>query len=170
MRHSNKHKHEVDIPSGSDEASPTSSATGSPSSSEYQFDPYGHDDDEAVKEFFDDSAEIGEKGGKYDGAENPNKMFFNPNKPAVLDDGVHEIPGSPWAKPAGTPSTRPTEPLNIAKYASTLAFALAFGACVAIFIMAFWNYSTAGRILVEVFLGMDIGILLSNMLCMHPQS
>jgi hypothetical protein len=70
----------------------------------------------------------------------------------VLNDNVHQIPGSPWAKPANRPSNRPTEPLAIAKYASTSAFFITFGAVIYLFISAVWNYTSVGRVIIEIFL------------------
>lgn len=115
----------------------------------YNFDPtkFGSDDD--VTEFFDDN------GSRDDGVddENPNRIFFDAKKEAVLNQGVHEIPGSPWAKPANRPSSRPTEPLALARWASALALGLAVGFCIYIFVNAIWNYSSVGRVIIEIFLG-----------------
>jgi hypothetical protein len=111
------------------------------------FTPFGNDDDDDVAEFFEDSGDL------EDVDENPNRIFFDPKKSAVLNEGVHEIPGSPWAKPANRPSSRPSEPLPIARYASSLSFALTFGWCIVIFVLAVWNYSSVGRIIVEILLG-----------------
>ena len=121
----------------------------SPRETFYQFNPFGHSEDDDVEEFFDDNS----NDEFADEDENPNRIFFDPKKSAVLNEGVHEIPGSPWAKPANRPSTRPTEPLPIARYASAIAFTLTFGWCVSIFVLAIWNYSSIGRIIVEVMLG-----------------
>lgn len=123
----------------------------SPSSGLYQFNPFGHSDDDDVAEFFEDNDSADLEAYVDD---NPNKIFSDPRKNAVLNEGVHEIPGSPWAKPANRPSNRPTEPLAIARYASSLAFTLAFGWCVGIFVLAIWNYSSLGRTIVEIFLGL----------------
>jgi hypothetical protein len=110
------------------------------------FDPFALQNDD-VDEFFDkiwddDEGDI----------ENPNRIYNDPLQDAVLNEGVHQIPGSPWAKPANRPSTRPTEPLPIAKYASSIAFALTFGWVGFLFVMAVWNYSSIGRVIVEILL------------------
>eukprot|EP00980_Cylindrotheca_fusiformis_P001391 scaffold345_cov134-Cylindrotheca_fusiformis.AAC.2 len=122
---------------------------GSPKTSVYQFNPFGHSNDDDVAEFFEDNGSFDMEG---DIDENPNRIYFDPKKSAVLNEGVHEIPGSPWAKPANRPSSRPTEPLPIARYASSLAFLVAFGWCTSIFVMAFWNYGSVGRVIVEIIL------------------
>eukprot|EP00542_Grammatophora_oceanica_P022123 CAMPEP_0194033988 /NCGR_PEP_ID=MMETSP0009_2-20130614/6432_1 /TAXON_ID=210454 /ORGANISM="Grammatophora oceanica, Strain CCMP 410" /LENGTH=901 /DNA_ID=CAMNT_0038674723 /DNA_START=64 /DNA_END=2769 /DNA_ORIENTATION=+ len=73
--------------------------------------------------------------------------------PAVLlRQDVHNIPGSPWAKPRARSSTRPNEPLAIAKYASTIALALTLGWVVYLFVVAVWYNSSVGRIVVEFLL------------------
>ena len=77
--------------------------------------------------------------------------FQNPNA-ELLDQDATNIPGSPWAKPATRKSNRPTEPLPIAKWASSLAFLIAFGWVIFLFVMAIWNHDNIGRILVEIFL------------------
>ncbi|KAL3934463.1 MAG: hypothetical protein SGBAC_009832 [Bacillariaceae sp.] len=120
----------------------------SPRETNYQFNPFGHSEDDDVEEFFEDNSY-----DEYaDEDENPNRIFFDPKRTAVLTEGVHEIPGSPWAKPANRPSTRPKEPLPIARYASAIAFTLTFGWCISIFVLAVWNYSSVGRIIVEIML------------------
>lgn len=112
------------------------------------FDPYRRDTDD-LTEFFHDGE--GGESEEYDD-ENPNKIFNDPKKSAVLNEGVHQIPGSPWAKPAETPSSRPTDPLPIASMASTVAFVLAVGYVTFLFVMAVWNYSSVGRVIVEMLL------------------
>lgn len=110
------------------------------------FDPYVQVKDD-LTEFFD--------GADYDDedVENQNRVFNDPkHELAVLDEGVHQIPGSPWAKPANKPSSRPSEPLQIASMASTIAFALAAGWVAFLFVMAVWNYSSVGRVIVEILL------------------
>jgi len=71
---------------------------------------------------------------------------------ALKKDDVHNIPGSPWAKPRSRHSKRPAEALAIAKYASTLGFMLTIGWVLYLFIVAVWEYSSLGRVIVEVFL------------------
>lgn len=114
----------------------------------YNFDPIKLGSDDDVAEFFDDDTI-----DVVDDEENPNRIYFDAKKAAVLNEGVHEIPGSPWAKPASRPSSRPTEPLPIAKHASALALAITLGWCIFIFVNAIWNYGSVGRIIVEIFLG-----------------
>ena len=110
------------------------------------FDPYRREPDDLTEFFHDD-----EGYEDYDD-ENPNKIFNDPKNDAVLTEGVHQIPGSPWAKPAVTPSNRPTDPLPIASLASTVAFILAAGYVIFLFIMAVWDYSSVGQVIVEILL------------------
>ena len=63
---------------------------------------------------------------------------IGPTPAALKKDDVHKIPGSPWAKPRARHSKRPTEPLAIAKYASIMGFAMAFGWVIYLFIVATW--------------------------------
>mmetsp|Transcript_108151 Transcript_108151/g.161785 ORF Transcript_108151/g.161785 Transcript_108151/m.161785 type:complete len:975 (+) Transcript_108151:129-3053(+) len=115
---------------------------------EEAFDPFDRDKDD-LAEFFDDDVPDDD-----DYMENLNAVYHDPRaKEAVLDEGVHEIPGSPWAKPANKPSKRPTEPLAIAKYSSSLALAMTVGWIGFVFFLAIWNYSSVGLIIVEIFLG-----------------
>jgi Glycosyl transferase family group 2 len=78
--------------------------------------------------------------------------FQNPNE--LLDKDATNIPGSPWAKPATRKSNRPSEPLPIAKYASSISFILAVGWVVFLLVMAIWNHDNVGRIIVEIFLAL----------------
>eukprot|EP00980_Cylindrotheca_fusiformis_P012769 scaffold3120_cov73-Cylindrotheca_fusiformis.AAC.5 len=117
--------HDVEIPSGGDgDRSPHTNSNNTP---ENHFDPFKQstdsDDMTVMADIFDGTSVDGDS----DDDSDPNRMYYDPSKPAVLNDGVHEIPGSPWAKPANNPNSRPTEPLPIAKYTSSLAFVLAFG-------------------------------------------
>jgi hypothetical protein len=57
---------------------------------------------------------------------------------ALLRKDVHNIPGSPWAKPAGRFSRRPTEPLGLARYASQVGLLAALGWAIYLFIVAIW--------------------------------
>lgn len=84
-------------------------------------------------------------------AQEKQLYFQNPNT-EILDKDATNIPGSPWAKPATRKSNRPSEPLPIAKLASTVAFLIAVGWVVFLFVMAIWNHDNIGRILVEIFL------------------
>jgi hypothetical protein len=82
------------------------------------------------------------------------RFFNNPNQ-RLLDTDASLIPGSPFSKPAIRPSTRPREPLRIARYASTLTFLLTVGAIVFLFFRAVYTYETnVGRIIVEVMLAL----------------
>jgi hypothetical protein len=114
------------------------------------FDPFAErDQDDEIKEYLESDSEDDDE---YDDLiDNRNRVYNNPQT-ALLNNDVHQIPGSPWAKPQNRASNRPTEPLPIAKYASTLAFALTFGWVAFLFVSAVWNYSSIGRIMVEIFL------------------
>jgi cellulose synthase/poly-beta-1,6-N-acetylglucosamine synthase-like glycosyltransferase len=109
------------------------------------FNPFCEKDD-AIEELIDSDSEDDE-----DALENQNRVYNNPAI-GVLNDNVHQIPGSPWAKPANRSSNRPTEPLPIAKYASTSGFLITFGAVVYLFVSAVSNSSSVGRIIIEMFL------------------
>jgi len=74
--------------------------------------------------------------------------FQNPNA-EFLDQDATNIPGPPWAKPATRKLSRPSEPLPIAKYASSLAFLIAFGFVIFLILAAIWNHDNVGRIIVE---------------------
>jgi len=108
------------------------------------FDPYTRERDDLADFFPED--------GDYEGYddENPNKIYNDPKNDAVLTEGVHQIPGSPWAKPAQTLSNRPTDPLPLASLASTIAFILAVGYVIFAFVMSIWNNGNIGRVLVEL--------------------
>ena len=110
------------------------------------FDPYNQEDDD-IKEYFESDSED-EDGFQ----ESPNERIYHDPAAAILNNDVHQIPGSPWAKPAFRPSTRPNEPLGIAKYASLVAFTVTIGWIGFLFVSAVWNYSSVGRIIVEIFL------------------
>ncbi|KAL3939477.1 MAG: hypothetical protein SGBAC_005806 [Bacillariaceae sp.] len=88
--------------------------------------------------------------------ENPNRLYYDPSKPsssAALDDGVHNIPGSPWAKPAVRPYSRPKETLPIAKVVATCAVILSILWITAIILFAVWNFDNLGRMIGEIVLG-----------------
>lgn len=84
--------------------------------------------------------------------ENP-KFFANPHK-RLLDKDASLIPGSPFSKPAVKRSLRPTEPLTMAKYASTVAFLVTVGWIAGLLMAIAWKYESAGRIVVEVILSL----------------
>ena len=98
----------------------------------------GRDDDQDADETLPLS------GGKY---------FANPNR-RLLDTDASLIPGSPFSKPPNRRSNRPSEPLSIAKYASTMAFLITVGWVVFLLMVPFWNYQTVGRIIVEMILAL----------------
>jgi hypothetical protein len=74
------------------------------------------------------------------------RYFSNPRKRRI-DTDTSMIPGSPFSKPPNKPSTRPKEPLSIAKYASTLAFLLTFSLIGILFFFAISNYTSVSRIM-----------------------
>lgn len=85
--------------------------------------------------------------------ENNRRVFVNPNK-RLLDNDASLIPGSPFSKPANRRSNRPEEPLQLAKYASTLAFTITAAIVGGLLFNAIWSYSSIARILVEVLLAL----------------
>eukprot|EP00429_Kryptoperidinium_foliaceum_P038467 CAMPEP_0176170762 /NCGR_PEP_ID=MMETSP0120_2-20121206/87419_1 /TAXON_ID=160619 /ORGANISM="Kryptoperidinium foliaceum, Strain CCMP 1326" /LENGTH=445 /DNA_ID=CAMNT_0017508571 /DNA_START=242 /DNA_END=1575 /DNA_ORIENTATION=- len=133
---------------GSDTARMTNGSDSDDWDTREVFDPFNRDNDD-VDQFF--SSEDEEDEDSYD-EENPNKVFNDPKQSTVLNQGVHQIPGSPWAKPSYKPSSRPTDPLSIASMASTIALALAAGWVIFLFVMAVWNYSSVGRVIIELVL------------------
>mmetsp|Transcript_14681 Transcript_14681/g.35801 ORF Transcript_14681/g.35801 Transcript_14681/m.35801 type:complete len:1054 (+) Transcript_14681:200-3361(+) len=125
------------------------------------FDPFAAQQDD-VAEFFDEDdqqydADQKKSGGKFsygedEDAENPNRVYSDPTRTGVLNDAVHQIAGSPWAKPAYNPSNRPTDPLPIAKYTSGIALTLTLGLVIFLLGASIYNYTSIGRIIVEVIL------------------
>jgi hypothetical protein len=114
------------------------------------FDPFAErDQDNEIKEFFESDSENDDE---YDDLIDSRNRVYNDPQAALLNNDVHQIPGSPWAKPAHRASNRPTEPLPIAKYASSMAFALTFGWISFLFVSAVSNSSSIGRTLLEMFL------------------
>lgn len=111
------------------------------------------DDDDAISWFEDDDEEETLMNATM--LQNPEqlKYFHNPNK-KLLDKDASLIPGSPFSKPPIKRSLRPTEPLAMAKYASTFAFLLTMGWIVFLLLLSVWQYKTAGRIVVEVILSL----------------
>lgn len=85
--------------------------------------------------------------------ENNRRVFANPHK-RLLDNDASLIPGSPFSKPANRRSNRPEEPLQIAKYASTLAFTITVALIGSLLFMAIWSYNSIARILIEVMLAL----------------
>jgi hypothetical protein len=85
------------------------------------------DDDGSL--FSDDDDESGKEPRPLLG--NP-KLFSNPHR-RLLDKDASQIPGSPFSKPRVRRSNRPSEPLAIAKYASTVALMLTIGWLAALF-------------------------------------
>lgn len=82
-----------------------------------------------------------------------NKFFSNPHK-RLLDNDASLIPGSPFSKPPNRRSNRPSEPLAIAKYASTTAFLITVGWVVFLLMVPFWNFTSVGRIIIEMILAL----------------
>lgn len=112
------------------------------------FDPFAAREQDDVREFFDDEEE-----DTFD-LEKPN-MFNDPRKAdGVLHRTVHQIAGSPWAKPPMNMTNRPTEPLSIAFYTSMLAFSITLGVVCFLLIWAIWHYTTIGLIIVECILAL----------------
>jgi hypothetical protein len=80
------------------------------------------------------------------------KLFSNPHK-RLLDKDASQIPGSPFSKPRVRRSNRPSEPLAIAKYASTWALVLTLTWLAALFWVILDNRETSvGQIVVEIIL------------------
>jgi hypothetical protein len=119
------------------------------------FDPFAAQEDD-VAEFFDEDDNKYDANNRVDlddDVENPNRVYSDPSsRTGVLNDAVHQIAGSPWAKPAYNPSNRPTDPLPIAKYTSGIALTLALGLVVFLLAMSIYNYTSIARIIVEVIL------------------
>lgn len=80
--------------------------------------------------------------------------FINPNSPGLLDNDASAIPGSPFSKPGNKRSTRPTEPLGLAKVASVVAFIITAGWIAGLIFLATFNYNNIGRIVVEILLAL----------------
>lgn len=81
------------------------------------------------------------------------KFFNNPNR-RLLDNDASLIPGSPFSKPPNKPSTRPAEPLAIAKYTSVIASMITIGWVAFMIVSTFWYYNNVGRILAEIILSL----------------
>jgi hypothetical protein len=79
--------------------------------------------------------------------ESEGRRYFNNPRKRRIDTDTSMIPGSPFSKPPNKPSTRPKEPLAIAKYASTLAFLLTFSLIGLLFFFAVSNYTSVSRIM-----------------------
>lgn len=81
------------------------------------------------------------------------EYFKNPNKiSSLLDNDASLIPGSPFSKPGTKRSTRPSEPLGLAKVASAIAFVLTAGWIAGLIFLATFNYDNVGRVVVEILL------------------
>lgn len=89
-----------------------------------------------------------------DDDDKPVRRYYNNPHKRLLDNDASLIPGSPFSKPANKASNRPSEPLAIAKYASTCAFLVTFGWVVFLLFNAIWNYNNIGRILIECVLAL----------------
>lgn len=75
-------------------------------------------------------------------------------KAGVLNDAVHQIAGSPWAKPPMNTTNRPQEPLSIAFHTSMISFFLTIGSVGFLVFQAIWTYTTIGKAIVEVILAL----------------
>ena len=123
------------------------------------FDPFQNGfnglNDADLKEFIEEPNEAFYRTDSEDDYEDGKyRVYADPPELALLNDNVHQIPGSPWAKPATRRSNRPTEPLPMAKHASTIAFTLTAGWVIGLFVSAVWNYAenSVGRVIVEILL------------------
>jgi hypothetical protein len=113
------------------------------------FDPFTAQEDDVAEFFEDDDHHYADLDAEI---ENPNRVYSDPTRTGVLNDAVHQIAGSPWAKPGYYPSNRPTDPLPIAKYASSIALILTLGLVIFLLSMSIYNYTSIARIIVEVIL------------------
>eukprot|EP00536_Pseudo-nitzschia_multiseries_P010946 jgi/Psemu1/243370/estExt_Genewise1.C_3530006 len=115
------------------------------------FDPFERDQDD-LAEFFEDDPSGDDTKEDWD---RPN-MFNDPRKvrTGVLNDAVHQIAGSPWAKPPMNATNRPSEPLSIAIYTSEFAFLLTIGIVAFLLFNAIWNRTSWGRAIVEICLAL----------------
>jgi len=114
---------------------------------------FDDDDSMADNDLFADDDDQNQAMSLLEEAISGPRFFNNPNK-RLLDNDASLIPGSPFSKPATTPSNRPSEPLSIAKYASTLALCITLGWVGYLLFAAVWNYSSIGRIVVEAILAL----------------
>lgn len=112
------------------------------------------EDEEAASLFSEDSQDGLElQLDSEESLENNRRFFVNPNK-RLLDNDASLIPGSPFSKPANRRSNRPEEPLQIAKYASTLAFTITVALIGSLLFMAIWSYNSIARIMIEIMLAL----------------
>jgi hypothetical protein len=121
------------------------------------FDPY--DENDSISEYEDEEIPRKRRSRKDKSdflEENPNRLYYDPSKLgafAALDDGVHNIPGSPWAKPAIRLTSRPKETLPIAKHVATVSVFFTLLWLIAILVFAVWNFESGARMIVEILLG-----------------
>ena len=111
-----------------------------------------NEEDSTTGSLFEDGMEEDDDETPFDAVERV-RYFNNPNS-ALLDNDASLIPGSPFSKPGNKTSSRPSEPLSLAKYASTLAMFITFGWVVALLYAAIWDNKSIGRVLVEVILAL----------------
>lgn len=78
-------------------------------------------------------------------------LFSNPHR-RLLDKDASQIPGSPFSKPRVRRSNRPSEPLAIAKYASTVALMLTVTWLAALLWYIFSRDSSISHLVVEFIL------------------
>jgi hypothetical protein len=95
------------------------------------------------RDYYEDTVAILEESFR----ESEGRRYFNNPRKRRIDTDTSMIPGSPFSKPPNKPSTRPKEPLAIAKYASTLAFFLTFSLIGLLFFFAISNYTSVSRIM-----------------------
>jgi hypothetical protein len=101
------------------------------------------DGESLFDEDHEDTAAILEESFK----ESEGRRYFNNPRKRRIDTDTSMIPGSPFSKPPNKPSTRPKEPIALAKYASTLAFSLTFSLIGLLFFFAISNYTSVSRIM-----------------------
>ena len=110
------------------------------------------DDDSVTGSLFEEAEEDETEDTPFDMVEKVS-YFNNPNT-ALLENDSSLIPGSPFSKPGNKSSSRPAEPLSIAKYASSVAMLVTFGWVVALLYIAIWDNNNIGRVLVEAILAL----------------
>jgi hypothetical protein len=101
------------------------------------------DGESLFDEDHEDTAAILEESFK----ESEGRRYFNNPRKRRIDTDTSMIPGSPFSKPPNKPSTRPKEPIALAKYASTLAFLLTFSLIGLLFFFAISSYTSVSRIM-----------------------
>ena len=103
--------------------------------------------------------EISETSNDIFSEESENILFYDPDNDAKRsfyfqnpeETLISDVPGSPWAQHVVRRSTRPTEPLPLAIYASLISLLVAIGWVAYLTVVAVWSY-TVGRAIVEIIL------------------